>query len=714
MAVATPRSTSLTITNPLVQYRTLIATKQLKPDASQLRVAVHLQKLYFELKDYEPELDYRDRLDNLSRSLGKVQSIRALGERMRPWTSIWSPDRRSEEELALTLSKSDLDSVRNMASPRGLLLHGEVGRGKSMLIDLLANSLPTHRKRRWHFNNFMLEVIRRLEKQRIAAPSPTSFRDPYEEHSITALAKDFVSVSPIIFLDEFQLPDRATSRLLCPLLVSFFQMGGVLIATSNRLPEDLAKASGIDFRSSYSRPEVSVNRLSSRRGIFKAQIDEVARSNDFHVFLDILRSRCDTLEMEGDKDWRREEYTGEEISIDGHLDDLDPDYTSIIKRHKEVRECKAKHQIHSDGTPTYFYVHSSGEASLPGEECPAWTRIVDIVLSEVGSTVEQWQTGHLYVYGRKLHVPRQRAGITMWDFSELCGSNLGPADYISLAASYHTLILDRVPALSSDLKNEARRFITLLDALYEARCRLLIRADVNIDDLFFPETRGNGKDRSAENIDDDNVWQETFSEIYQDTNFPFRPNTSVYEGERRTLIEYEPCEPFNLSEFKRDRPQTFGPRMDVPTCRQAVDNDSTSENRLPGVNAEHCSGQRPDFTRPVLYIGEDEKFAFRRAQSRIWEMCGSRWWNRTTTNWWRPLHVHNRHWESRSAASSTFCNTASQHDREPARHHDVTQTDASDSPPNFSWVHAWGMIKWGRRAGRWGQGPEGLKDKNNA
>jgi protein AFG1 len=84
----------------------------------------------------------------------------------------------------------------------------------------------------------MLEVISNLEslrRSRLAAGSLDT------EYSLLWLAKDMIEKSPIIFLDEFQLPDRAASKILSNLLTTFFQLGGVLIASSNRMPDELAK-----------------------------------------------------------------------------------------------------------------------------------------------------------------------------------------------------------------------------------------------------------------------------------------------------------------------------------------------------------------------------------------------------------------------------------------------------------------------------------------
>lgn len=83
----------------------------------------------------------------------------------------------------------------------------------------------------------------------------------------------------------------------------------------------------------------------------------------------------------------------------------------------------------------------------------------------------------LDVGGRDLDLPRAGGGVAFCDFESLCAGARGAADYLALARAYHTLVLDGVPILTPDNRNEARRFVTLIDALYEHRCKLVMAAD---------------------------------------------------------------------------------------------------------------------------------------------------------------------------------------------------------------------------------------------
>ena len=90
----------------------------------------------------------------------------------------------------------------------------------------------------------------------------------------------------------------------------------------------------------------------------------------------------------------------------------------------------------------------------------------------------------LEVKGREIHLPRYWAGMARCTFWELCGQPLGPADYLAVAEAVRVLILEDVPRLSSENYNEARRFVTLIDALYEARTRLIVSAADRPENLY--------------------------------------------------------------------------------------------------------------------------------------------------------------------------------------------------------------------------------------
>ena len=86
--------------------------------------------------------------------------------------------------------------------------------------------------------------------------------------------------------------------------------------------------------------------------------------------------------------------------------------------------------------------------------------------------------------GRSLFVPKSLKGVAVFSFSRLCRAALGAADYLAIARRYHTVFLVGVPVLSPDLRNEANRFVTLIDTLYEHRVKLLIAADAPPDGLY--------------------------------------------------------------------------------------------------------------------------------------------------------------------------------------------------------------------------------------
>ncbi|CAG8960166.1 hypothetical protein HYFRA_00010645 [Hymenoscyphus fraxineus] len=688
--------TSLAITNPLVLYRSLLQTKQIAPDPAQYRLALHLQKLYTNLLDYSPQIQYGARLKEINRVVehtmekdDRVLAVAGHPLRRNPlFSHLFSDSKR--DTLALTRVLTSHETAINLDSPRGLLLHGEVGTGKSMMVDLLADCLPNQKKRRWHFNTFMLEILARLEHRRKdGSPNP--------ENSLIWLAKDMIETSPILFLDEFQLPDRTASKILSSLLTTFFQLGGVLIASSNRMPDELSKASGMDFTTP---PGGGFMRKWLGYGEGRTPTMYPSK-NEYAGFVEVLKARCEIWDIRGDRDWRRRDAE-EVVSVGSEAlrQELIEDVLEREQGRKGLLAGQSDVPIEDSESqatklPSKYFLMPSSER---------WDETIGDVLGVKSGSLIPWDSSNILVYGRKVPVPRHFEGITFWTFRELCESTFGPADYITLASTFHTLILDNVPILHLAQKNEARRLITLLDALYEARCKLVIRAESDPDSLFFPETRTTSNTgastASQQDKDDDGdaVYPETLAEIYQDQTSPFRPNISSYTDDSR--VGYDP-----------DEDSDFGP--------------------VPGKGNE--IGRQVDFGDTGSFTGEDEKFAYKRASSRLWEMCGARWHARSEPNWWRPLPLEVRRWEhSASAAISTPRQAYPESDvkigtfielDEPAGLRDNRNLkeeegqprspfrEPRDPPTKIGWTHAWGMAKWGKKAGPWGQGVDGLADR---
>ncbi|KAJ4357815.1 uncharacterized protein N0V89_002391 [Didymosphaeria variabile] len=571
-----------------------------------------------------------------------------------------------------------------LQTPKGLMLHGDVGTGKSLLIDLFADCLPNRKKRRWHFNTFMLGTLSRLEELRMSRSSPPLDGVAQDEYSLLWLARDLIEESPVLFLDEFQLPDRVASKILSNLMTSFFQLGGVLITTSNRMPEELAKAAGMEF----ARPISRLGRLGWRMGMqgVVGRDDGPGQKGEFAQFLEVLRTRCEVWEMEGKQDYRR--ITGMEGSSVRSVETTSRTNSRGPGQQSAITETDvASAPTNSEVTLPKHYLLTPSPTATEAEVISYHQSLTASAHNATSTPTLQriaWTSFALRVYGRPLHIPLQCNGVALFSFDQICGTPLGPADYITLASTYSTIIITSVPVLTLLQKNEARRFITLLDAMYEARCRLLIAAAAAPDDIFFPTSPST--ESTAEEIVDDAVHPETYSEVHQDLTSPFRPNISSYN-----LSSSLP-----MDSLEDDPPNRF--RRAGSSC--------TDECRA-GTHG-------PDFANIAGLTGEDERFAVKRAESRIWEMCSQIWWEKEDR--WRPLPMDSRHWEKAKPASGDVTPVAELQERAGAPNEMIPHGASpfrtrEDAPPKIAWTHVWGTVKWGKRAGAWGKGVEGLEER---
>ncbi|KAI1396956.1 AFG1-like ATPase-domain-containing protein [Hypoxylon fuscum] len=601
---------SVTITDPLVKYQSLLATGTCSPDPAQHRLALHLQKIYHRLKDYTPSAEYSARLRAISNALDQTRQKGGDGSptlaaeshpiRRNPLFARFFARNENRDALALIRVLQSYEEAIQIDSPQGLFLSGEVGTGKSMLLDILADGLPTSRKRRWHFNTFMLYTLSQLERYR---KSHQHLERADHEYSLLWMAKDMVEKTPILFLDEFQLPDKAASKILSNLFIAFFQLGGVLIASSNRMPEELEKATGIEYV-----PPTTGGLIGQVLGLRKSRGkgELFGSTSDFSSFLEVLKARCEFWHMEGGKDWRRREASTSSIQrvgtpIDGvAFDNSVREPTAELGSDIDAQE-GVDEPTGTIITPRNYFLLNEVDEGL-------WTESLHSLISPLTGGEIPWDSLTLTVYGRTITIPQQYSGIVCWNFSDLV-SSFGPADYITMASTFHTFIIDGIPTLTVLKKNEARRLITLLDALYEARCKLVVRAEAGPDDLFFPETKvvsTSPRKQDGERVDEDAIHSETIAEAYQDTVSPFRPNISYYDPDADADADFE----FGVEQRK----------------------------------------SQVDFSNTGAFTGEDERFAYKRAASRLWELCGAQWHARAGDDWWQPLPREARHWEGAAAA----------------------------------------------------------------
>ena len=313
---------------------------------------------------------------------------------------------RLADDLAQPTASSGLFGLgRKPEAPEGVYMWGGVGRGKSMLMDLFFEAVDVSPKRRVHFHDFMLGVHafihdwRQLD-QDARRRHPAHVRGAGED-PIPPTAKHIADSARLLCFDEFHVTSITDAMILGRLFDKLFNDGVVVVATSNRHPDDL-------------------------------YTDGINRQL-FLPFIERLKDRLDVVRIDADKDYRLERLSAAPV-----------------------------------------YISPLGETADTAMDA-AFTRLTG------GARIEPVD---IEVQGRKLHAGRAAHGVARFTFEELCTRPLGAADYLALARNFHTVLIENVPLLSKDKRNEAARFVTLIDALYESKTKLVISAAAEPDDLY--------------------------------------------------------------------------------------------------------------------------------------------------------------------------------------------------------------------------------------
>jgi len=286
---------------------------------------------------------------------------------------------------------------KDEAPPRGLYVHGEVGRGKTMLMDLFFQQSPVVHKRRAHFHEFMAEVHERIYGYR-----QNIKRGEISDGDVIGLtAAAIFDEAWLLCFDEFHVTDIADAMILGRLFTKLFQLGTVVVATSNVAPDDLYKG-----------------------GLNRAL---------FLPFIAQISDHMDVLRLDARTDFRLEKLAGVKM-----------------------------------------WLVPSDQAAASGLD-KAWVKMT-------GNA--PCKPRDIAIKGRKLHVPCSAHGVARFSFADICEKPLAASDYLRLAHDYHTIMIDRIPAMDYADRNAVKRFITLIDTLYDNAVKLMASAEADPLSLY--------------------------------------------------------------------------------------------------------------------------------------------------------------------------------------------------------------------------------------
>lgn len=380
-----------TIRTPIEDYNHKVEIGRLRDDQYQRKIINSMSDLHYRLVLYTPpQVDLPD-IDDLKPKTGISKFFSSFGKKRTRGVS---------------------DDSFEVSDMKGIYLYGDVGCGKTMLMDLFYLTIPPHlAKRRIHFHQFMQYLHKRLHSLKVE-------HNHADLDVLPILALEISRESTILCFDEFQVTDVADAMLLRRLLALILspEYGVVLFATLNRAPDDLYM-NGI------------------QRVLFIPCIKQI-------------KKQTKVIYLNSPTDYRK---VPKPISLVFYSPKPGIKYLSkacILQRKKHVEQ--------------WYEYFSQGVKIADGQK--------DFSVN---------------IWGRELHVPVCTPPyVAQFTFEELCGKPLAAGDYLQLASSFKCFIVTDIPYLSINCRDNVRRFITFLDATYDAGGKLAVTSAAPFKDLF--------------------------------------------------------------------------------------------------------------------------------------------------------------------------------------------------------------------------------------
>ncbi len=340
----------MTVSTPLSLYEAALKQGDYQPDDVQRKTVLHLQQIYHALlKETPPE---------------KNSLTQRLFGRIRTKKQIVVPE-------------------------RGLYMWGGVGRGKTWLMDMFYQSLPTERKLRLHFHRFMLRVQEELKNLQ------------GHENPLEIIADGFKAQTDVLCFDEFFVSDITDAMILGTLLEALFARGITLVATSNIPPDELY-----------------------RNGLQRSR---------FLPAIEQIKQHCDILNVDAGIDYRLRTLTQAHLFL-SPLNDENRQEMDRIFMHLATNE--------------------------PQVDCT------------------------LTINHRPMKVRKASNGVLAINFSTLCIEPRSQLDYIELSKHYHSVLLYEMEQMGTLNEDAARRFLALVDEFYERKVKLIINANVEMNEIY--------------------------------------------------------------------------------------------------------------------------------------------------------------------------------------------------------------------------------------